>query len=474
MPNPRGPAFLYKSFAIQDYCTITPADAAFEPAGMPASNLKQEEPTKRARILSLDPLKTRWIATLTKGSDRNVSGMVLVNANLSPWGHFRYISGTPSIEDIAPNDLLDSSNATGDETAVDELISSSDANIIEPISFGDPYWVKLGFPNPSGAFVTGIARGMFVVRVSLNGTPNVYYPKVTATLYQYNTPLEIEFDLGVLGSRAVDSHRIFIFHFNPSTLNNINGNSIRLRLDFEPGDESSYVELETVRLYRDYTAIAQDSGWIPSSLAYWTDEKVGPPVQHQPYWPPSEWTSVSQLSIWLLDDQVDPNPDLGTSPPDNGVPANNVTSQLALYGKTYLQAGVLDFGTALFLSCGVLQSNPIGTGIEVTGQYGEAAGGNAYGADEFIGRKIPMTEFVVTIAEGHTLQNLIVSHGKSRPFFFSFDPDWAQQYQIYQSLYCLISDTDRLQTIPQHTRRQLDVNPNTPLFTIGLALDEKI
>lgn len=423
----RGFAFLgFPNLIGKPYCTVSlvPGYAGIEPAGMEVSYLKTEEPSDKTRIATLDPLVTRWICALTKGSDREVGGLSAINANLSAWGMYRVSVGQPAYQDLAPTSIISSSNMSGAVTDVDEVAFSPDGLFMAPTATTSPWSVRLGgYATPTVPPTTGAYRAFAVVRVVLQGVPILLYPKLSVSLFQSGTVVS------VLGTRAVTqtAGQLFIFAWDPTVLTDSTGANLRLNLAFDNGDNGCYAKLDLARLYVESTNLSQDSGFLASPWAGYSDKDIKPPTISLPYFPPSPWTNVSNITLMLIDDQVEHDPDVGSAAV--GVPVNNIDTTTI---DNYVEVGRFDAGEAIFLSIGLTQDQTPAAEVNIQGTSGSTLSGQSFGSDLWRRRETTPLELVVTRNEGLTLmQRIAWEKGNTGAFYIAFEPDSQLEYQIF-------------------------------------------
>lgn len=429
MPR-RGPGFFVGSLIKAPYCTVAAIDPTFEPAGFEATFLKTEKPSDTARITTTDPLKTSWSATLTKGSDRDVLATVMVNSNISPWGLYRYSSAAIDWEVLVPTSIISSTNATGSASDVDEPVSSLDANYMLPTNTALDWTVRLGgYVTPS----VGPTQKIFVVvSAILIGVPIAIYPKLSVTLLQSGTVVE------VLGNRAVTStsDQTFIFSLDVAALLDPTGANIRIQTSFDKGDGGSYGKLGTAIVYVEGTPPALDSGWILSPISDHSEDDDIPPTTDLPFYVSSAWNSTTFFAS-IVDDQVEHSPDVGSAL--SGIPINNVEQDKWYDG--FIEAGVWFAGDAIFLSIGMTTSDKgPKSSITVEDISDVSIGGQDRATDMFLKKRCRI-DFVATRDELKQLQQRLAwNRGKSGAFYFAAEPDIALKYQLFTAFWARLEE----------------------------------
>jgi hypothetical protein len=463
MPTTRGPAFIFSNVVAKSYAAVsvlTPYTSA-APSTMGPEWLKTEEPTEKARIVSLDPLATRWRVQFTKGTDREIGGMALVGAPLSPWGSYRFTSDPLTYEDLAPSSIATSSNTTGIVGDIDEIAFTPDANYMVPTTATSAWSVRTVHATPAASPVVG-SRGFIVVYAALVGTPSTSYPTVNASLYQSGTLL------ANLGFRAVTSAtgQLFVFPFDTAVLTDPSGANMRANLEFTADTDVS-VKLGLVRIYVETGAPTEDSGWIDSPSVLFGDEDDGPsPTTNLAYWPPVPWVGVDDLYVQVVDDQVEHDPDL------NGgllAPIGNIDN---VYLSGAVDAGVLVVGEATVLDDpGILMDGTPAGNVVVEQFGGTTVGGQTYGADAFRRRTVNV-ELTVTRDQLLVLQTRLAwLRGHVGAFYFAAEPDIPVDKQLFNSGWFTLdsmSDPTRL------AGQAYDAGAGDMLFVVTLVMSEKL
>lgn len=419
---------------------------ATAPAGYEASYLQTQEPSDVARVSSIVPAYSAWSALINSAAVMTIHGLSLINSNISPNGYFRFTAPNQlSYNNMIPFSIVSSTNLTGIVTNIDENITGAlDGLYVGPSNTALDWNVLLSFSTPSDNPATGTARAHFAVACQLFGTPLVTYPRLIAELWKSGSKV------ADLGWRAVTSASaasgIYIFPFDPTLLSSPTGAGTQIKLFGEYGGNGSYFRVDCVNLFFESSAngvSVNDSGWIVSPTGNFnsSDNSI-PPQTNLQYFPSgSPWTLSGQVSISVLimDDQVDHNPDIGVGV--HGVPLTSVI--LAPYYATgYTQAGVFVAGTALSQQTGVIRPSNPAVGVVTQGLGGTTLGGQTYGADSWRRRTFPPMSMVVTRDEGFTILNSVMwLKGNSGAFYLSFDRTLSAKYQIFSGAWVTVRDT---------------------------------
>jgi hypothetical protein len=436
--------------------------AGTEPAGYEASYLKTQEPSDTARITQMDPTFTWWEADFSSAV-RDFIGLATINSNLSPYGYYRYASSSSTFSSYAPSSMSSPTNRSGVLTDVDELISAPDGLFIGPTVTTSPWSSTFAFPTPVQSPPVGAANGLIVVNASMFGVPTSKYPKLTATLIQNGVTLS------VLGWRAVTSlsNQTFIFDFNPSILTIASGALISVKLDFSFGSGTAYAKLDTLRLYTMGSSVSvHDSGYITSPYrSSILREKVITPTLSFHYFPAGVWSGLSNIELYIVDDQVQHDPPMGTS--ITGVPVTNVHTPLA---QGYIEAGILVGGDSLTFTRGLTVSNPGSVGIRIEDVSGYTLGGQSYGASTFKRRRTGPLTIECTRDEADAFMRYVPwAKGHSGGFYLSLDPDISLSYQEFQSFWAvLVGEVERSEVPGAYAP------DGTALFMLQCEFEEKL
>lgn len=430
----------YPNLIGKSSCLVT-VPATYESAALKAIHVQTDEPSEISRILTTNPEFTYWLANF-KGVQRTVSGMAGVNISLSPNGFYRFLGGSatnPAYEYLAPSTIAASLNITGAVTAVDEPISTPDANFVTPTTTTSAWNARFTFPTPSAPPTTGTHMCAFVVRMlHVTGGTTTYYPKVTASLYESGVLKRN------LGSRPVTvstgDGQIFIFTFNPNELAAPDCSNVEVLIECVPGAGTGvqYAKLNTVALFVDLTssfpsALPYDSGWIASPSSFYAgQEDDPPPTISVDYFPETPWTNVDTMFLLVMDDQALANP-----PSDDTsqfVPAGAVVNPPA----GVIDLGVFAAGPALVLERGS-QLGPESSVI-VEGYEGVTEGGQSYGADAFRRRAMSVT-FTLNRTEKDALMfGLDWGRGKSAPIYVNLDPNLPVEHSEFTAGWVTVAE----------------------------------
>lgn len=423
----------------QSYTDVTTIDpATLEPADMPASNLKNEEPSEIGRIKSLDPSRGQWIFD-TSFLPVTLGGFAVENHNVTLGGQFRFLAGdvggglTPT--KTPPQSIIASSNLTGVVGNVDEDVSSPDGLILQPTTQGSTWTVTFQFTGLSGTVDPGDDKLCFVIRarrlfVGAGATNPTTLPKLTASIPAAASSSGLEIPLGY---RAVTNSnaggQFFIFPFTKSDLLTVATPMVSLR--FDPGlsaSGSQYAVLDTVSLFYekiDTPSYTNDSGWITVP----GDPRPAPaqPVKRIHYFPETPWEGMLDYTVMVRSDQTQHDPPLTVN---DWIPASAITEPV-----DFIQAGVVVAGESYEIE----QSQPLpdspGGVIGVTEVSAEAVVGKTYSADAFrnLQFKRPI-EMIVTRDQLLVLQDqLAFRRGRSGAFYVALEPGVELRYQLFTS-----------------------------------------
>jgi len=428
----------FPNHSAQAYATASTAGGGIEPADMPASKLKTDEPSEISRLTTLDPYFSQ-IGFDTAFLRSTIDGLALVNHNVADGGQIRFVgwggsSGStlnlPSIP--PPQTVVASTNMTGTVGNIDEGISASDGLNMSPTTTTLPWSVTLRFFSLGGTINTGADMMAIVIRVrrafsGAGATSPASLPLVSA--YLLGTSFWLE-----MGSRAVTvtatGGQILIFPFKRSDFTSVS--DCQVKLDFTPGVSASggqYAVLETAACYYDTVTASSpthDSGWMTVE----SDSRLArvAPTQHIHYLPSTPWTDIYSYAVQYRTDQAIHNPLVTVDGvvPVGAVPADPVA---------FVQAGVFPAGRALIPELGVrFGRGPMAGTPEVVSIEGSTAGGQAYGADAYAFRSIPPLELIVTRDELLLLQDQLgFRKGRSSPFYVAVEPGVAMKYQLFSA-----------------------------------------
>ena len=408
------------------------------PAGFEASYLKTPEPSETARISQLDPTFSWWEADFSQAV-RDFYGLATINSNLSPHGYYRYASSSTAFAGYTPTSIVASTNKTGALSDIDELLSAPDGLYMEPTVITSAWSVTLGFPTPVQSPLVGTANGLIAVNARLFGTLTTKYPKLTVTLLQNGVTL------ASLGWRAVTSStasQMFLFDFDPSILTDSVGSNISAKLDFSFGSGTGYAKLDTVKLYTMGSGVsAYDSGHLPSPYRNLiTREKVVTPTLSYHYIPDTPWTGLSNVELYIVDDQVQHDPPMGTSV--TGVPMANVHTPTA---QGYIEAGIFVGGDQLTFETGLTTDDPEVVGVKIEDVSGYTLGGQSYGASTWKRRTTGPLNIICTREQADLFMRYVPwAKGHSGAFYIVLDPEVDSQYQEFQSFWgSLVGDVER-------------------------------
>lgn len=413
------------------------------PSTLPLTNLQTDEPSEKTRILSLDPINSQ-IAFDFAGVEKDIDGFSIINHNLTPGNHYRFIGlSTPgslgwTYETQAPNAVTASSNVSGGVTNIDEAISSPDGLKMEPFTPTLAWNVRLGFAALSHTPNTATGRGFFVVRARLEASgigldTLATLPRLLVDLRQQGSPVVIP-----LGYRAVQTSaaggQVLIFPFEFSSLADPTGADIEVQLTFTPGTSTAgsmvYGTLESVRLYYErFPAVTTgystdcDTGWIAVPDVGGDFEQI--PTSSAHCFLGERWTGIQSLILLVRSDQADHAADFNFS--DGAIPYQAVETP-----SDFVEMGIVETGESKVLTYG-LNAEP----GPVAGPYTSAMSetgltGQSYTADLFSGRRTDAMTLTVTKAEKTWLQREIGwKRGLSVPFFAALEPGEEAEDQMF-------------------------------------------
>lgn len=428
----RGPAFILPNVVNRNYTTVTSPGTS--PTGMEPSYLKTEEPSDRSRILSLDPLYTRWKFAFG-GIGVTFGGVGAANVNLSPHGWYRIVAHEDKNDAVVtltapPNAITTSTNRTGAVTTIDEAISSPDSSYMVPTDTSQPWTVELGWGALAATPKLGARMAQFVVRANISAPTGSGAPTVKAFLYE--SGIEKSF----LGKRAITAEapgEVFHFPFDFASLTDPTGSNLELRLSFEIGTASIYARLEAVQLYYESAAdtYLHDSGVIANALDDFSEQDGPQPTRSLPYWLPANIDSVEAFELILIDDQAD---HLAESELDGAASAGALVVALSDDFVDYIDVGTVLAGPALFVERGILKGQGPYSTVIVSNLGGTTIGGQTYGADIERRRSLPGITLTGTRDDLLTLQDRLAwRRGRSGAFFFAAEPDIPVSRQLFTS-----------------------------------------
>lgn len=477
----RGPAFVLSNHVSRPYCVPSLASGApAAPPGLEPAYLQTQEATDRARIVSLDPLYTRWhLDFLT--TPIAIDGVALVNSNISPAGYYRFLATDEqdtyhSFLTLAPATLYNASNVTGVVGNIDEAISSPDSSFIGPTTTTNAWDFGVTFANPSVTPRTGTAMAFVVVVAKLIGSPILAYPKMSWVL------AESTLDLGTQSWRAVTESagtgQVFIFPFNPATLAAPSMVNVESQFVCSAGDNGSYAQIDTIRVYYENAALTSrfDTGWLPRPLSPDATDYDGPqPTVNLDYFLPATVTlgqsgssPLPRLTVMLLDDQADHDPadaSYWVFPNSAGL------SLIRRFQDGFVDGGVAVAGPALFLERGVpYASAGPQSPVRVENLGGTSLIGNSYGSDTFRVRTLTI-ELLATRAELQSLKDRIYfRRGNSGAFYFAAEPDIPIEYRTFNSGWWIV----RSFGAESQTPMAYDNGDGSLLYSFVLELEEKL
>lgn len=480
----RGSAFILSNHVSRPYSVPSLASGApAAPAAMGPEWLKTQEATDRSRILSLDPLYTRWQLDFLVPTD--IDAVAAVNLNLSPNGYYRFFAtddGNPadhSFVTLAPTSVFNTSNATGVVANIDEAISSPDSAFIEPTDPAASWDFQVTFANPAPLPRTGTAMACIVVVAKLFGTPLLAYPRLSWILKESGADRA---NLSVPITVSTGTGQVFIFPFDPASLVDPSMAGIESAFSGFPGDNNSYFKADTVRCYCEDSALASrfDTGWLPRSLAATASDYDGTqPVIKEHYFLPETVTlgdpSTGRITLMVLDDQADHDP-VDAAYWGFANAAGLITLRREPDG--YVEAGVAVAGPALFLSSGIpYGSAGVQAPVVVQGLGGASLIGQAYGADTFRLRTISV-ELQVTREELDILKDRIAfRRGNSGAFYFAAEPDIPASRQVFNSGWWTLKSMSGESQLPMAYDYDASGQPSASgplLYRIVLELEEKL
>lgn len=460
----------------QSYSTATTLNPALlEPADMPASNLKTEEPTDIGRIKTLDPALTQWVFG-TSLLSISVDGLAVENHNLTLGGQIRFLGDitggnaaiTPS--KAVPSSIISSSNRTGAVTAVDEDVSSPDGSYMQPTSPSSPWNVTLKFFALSGTIDTGTDKMCFVVRAAKQAVGAGAVAPVTLPAISASIPASVS-STGLvkqLGYRAVTNSstngQFFIFPFSRADF--LLTTDLQVTLSFTTGTSASggqFAVLEAVSCFYETITLstpAYDSGWlnIPG------DSRPAPvqPVKRFHYFPDTPWANVLAYGMMFRSDQTQHDPPLD----NNGRPPVSAI----VTPVDYVQAGTVVVGEAEIIDDAFpLPSSP-GSTIETVEVSSESIVGKSYSADAF--RRTLFDDPIELIVNRDQLlvlqDQLAFRRGHSGAFYVALEPGVEMKYQQFTSGLVVCTGMSKPEQMGQY------YPDGRQLYKVSLRLEQKL
>jgi hypothetical protein len=427
---------------------------------MPLANLLTDEPSDSARLLTHDPFDSYWEAVFgpinaVTSPVRNLSGIGLVNGNLSRFGFYRVIADTGVAFDIrlnyyqrlAPTALLASTNTSGAVTDVDESPRSPDGLWITPTTLGTEWQARFSFGTPAATPRVGSNRQTFVVWAKrVNGDVTFEWPLLTAHLYESGV---FKADLGC---RVVSSAtgQILVFRWDASLLSTASGADVEVLLKASgrsPASGTSSVGIHLGALAWDSEkaspAPAFDSGWLASPFdqtsSQWggtaADEMGAAPSKNLQHFPATAWASVKWLAVMVSDDQADASytySATGMAPP-----------AMIRVPDGYTQAGHTVAGAAFIPSILNFAKGPL-LGTRESSIRLETLGGQEGGSRRRPRRVMPVTLEHLTDAEGYSLFDRVDwRKGSKLPMLVVKFPDGDAASQL-ATLWCTLESPQGL------------------------------
>lgn len=422
------------------------------PASMPPSLLLTEEPSDRSRLLTHDPYDSYWYPYF-EGPDstsaaRNVSGLSLVNVNLSRFGYYRFVAGltlgefnlldhhASKVLRLAPTAIISSANITGGVTNVDESPRSPDANWIEPTLVDFQWNVAFSFPTPATAPAPGAYKQAFVVWVKrTGGDDEKQRPVLEASLSEAGVPRQI-IDTKVV---TVAGGQILIYRWDAAQLSDPTGAGVELGLSAS-ANVNTYVSLGAAAWDCETTASVGwdiDSGWIASPFdaasARWggspSDDGVEP-VKNLDF--RFAAADITGWTVFFSDDQAQ-----GGYIYASGliVPSRRVREP-----QGYVQAGVA-VAAPVFQPASVNFAHGPMLGARDASTSALTLGGQDTGARRRPRRSMPVNLPQLTAAEGHDLfERIDWRRGKKLPLLVVRFPAAAAATRRQTVLWATLED----------------------------------
>lgn len=380
-------------------------------AGMPVSNLQNDEPSELWRIENLDPSATRlnW-TTGSYGSDVQssfeVGAVALINHNLSRDAKIRFVIGgilnTP--ETLQPTSLEASTNFTGTYTDVDTnpfswTMGSGEMTTTTP---GSASQARFGFIPSAGNPDPGADNQLLFALVAGSGTGS--------------GPVDLElYEAGSLVATLVDDQTVtagedslLIGYWNAASLSDPSGADVELRVSNHTPGASFGLTIKAVAwgYQPTYSTPPYDSGWI---------DAVDDPID-------AFWGATAPSTA-------------GAAPVQNFVhvlptPTETVTARLHIrdmeHPSGYLQAGVLAAGP-VFQPTLNRAYGPL-VGIEDLSPKKRTHGGQTFGVGRPRLRRVHFPHAALSAAEAHSLfERLYWRRGILRPVLVSLFPGDATE-----------------------------------------------
>lgn len=411
--------------------------------------LGTEEPSDKARILSIDPLHTQWTFT-TNGILRTIIGSSLVNHNLTGGSQVRFLGSslysalTPlTLLQKAPNAIASSTNTVGSVGNVDEPLSSPDDLVIGPSVVTNLWDVRLRWPSFSPDFPRlGSSMACFSLLMNIEYTGDgavapLGLPRVDVQLWENGVLVS---DLGYRGvavGLTSPASQMFTFPFDFASLAHSDGRDLECKIFCTPGTSvsgGSYVNLEAITVYYESASAATygdwDSGWLTIS----EDSRPSPlqPTKSFHYIPITPWTNVSDMVVMVRTDQVIHSP-LATGG------ARIVAGAISANPSLYVDVGVWCMGDGVACSLGAKNDLKYLTPMTQGLGQGQTIGGQTYAADEFRWRSSEPINLIVTRDELKVLQDQLGwRRGRAGAFYVALEPDVDIGYQTFSSAWCTL------------------------------------
>lgn len=463
----------FPNHTSQNYAEFAVIDPSVEPVLMSITRLGTEEPTERARLITLDPAFSQW-GFGTSLISSTIDGITLVNHNVTDGGEVRFIGVDTDVDGAfviptktAPNSIVSSANITGGVSDVDEDIFTPDGLAIVPTNTALDWNVRLKWPTLSGTIDPQNHAMCIVLRskrafTGAGATSPTTLPTIEVSLVLNPGPPVVL----TIGRRAVTNTasdgQILIFPFSLADFPDVT--DFQVYINGTPGlsvSGNQYATLETIRVYYDTITLSSpthDSGWI-SVVA---DALLAPPqpVRNVHYIPDTPWTGVLGYGVMIRSDQAQHS--LLTTGAGR-VPASSVPTDPV----TFVQAGVVCAGEMIELSGGIVGYGAPPTKIEVEEVSGFTHQGRTYGSDAF--RRVvsePVT-VLVTRAELILLQAQTAwRRGRSGAFYVIMEPGASAANQEFSAFWATLRDM----SVPIWAGN----DGTTDMYTLTVQLDQKL
>lgn len=282
----------------------TVLSAGDEDATMKAGNLADPDPSTPARLTSVFPHLSWWVAELNKATALRTVG--LVRHSLQPGDAVRAVgvaSGAlPAVrsETLAPDAIVAETNRFSIAlSAVQEHPSAHNGSAHIPAEFGDPWMVRYSFPTPASAPAAGGGdRGyqafvLWVLESGVQGLPPDN-PTVRARLFEDGV------ERADLGTKVVHGPGAFIFGWDAADLETADGSAVELQLDMTPGGVAYYASIDSVAwevLYESaVTGLALDTAWQEIAGAA-QEPEWGDTALEQTELPPPLWSVLRDPAV---------------------------------------------------------------------------------------------------------------------------------------------------------------------------------